>query len=75
MPPDMILRPPGTEEKIKKNKNTSNINTISDLSLDEILLGEKPIKKKNKFTSKKIKIKNKDIVYRILKARANKILK
>ena len=75
MPPDMILRPPGTEEKIKKNKNTSNINTISDLSLDEILLGEKPIKKRNKLISKKIKPKNKDIVYRILKARANKILK
>ena len=74
MPPDMTLRPPKEEgvydNKIGKNK-ISDSDKISDISIDEILIG----------SNKKIKSKTKnnkysrDLVTSILKAKIDAILK
>ena len=74
MPPDMTLRPPKEEDvydnKLGKNK-ISDSDKISDISIDEILIG----------SNKKIKSKTKnnkysrDLVTSILKAKIDAILK
>ena len=71
MPPDMVLRPPGKEEASMKNSS----NPISeeaayenDLSIDDILLGNKNSNKKKR------RKKDKDLISDILKAKAQVIL-
>ena len=71
MPPDMVLRPPGKEKSSLKNSSNSisKDDTYEDeLSIDDILLGNKNTKKKKK------RKENTDLVSDILKAKAQVIL-
>ena len=78
MPPDMLLRPPGTEKKQDLNVRETNIideNSGEELSLDEILTGSNLKKKKVKKKYRQISKSEKSLINDILNAKASAELK
>ena len=78
MPPDMLLRPPGTEKKQDLNYRETNIineNSAEELSLDEILTGSNLKKKKIKKKYRQISKSEKSLINDILNAKASAELK
>ena len=76
MPPDMNMTPPDSKETRKKNSYKDNRSYNDDnVSLEAILTGDTVIKKNTNTKSiKKINVSRKNLINRILRAQASKIL-
>ena len=76
MPPDMNMTPPDSKELRKKNFNKDNRAYNDDnASLEDILTGDTGIKKNTNTKSiKKTNVSRKNLINRILRAQASKIL-
>ena len=76
MPPDMNMTPPDSKETRKKNSYKDNRSYNDDnVSLEDILTGDTVIKKNTNTKSiKKINVSRKNLINRILRAQASKIL-
>ena len=75
MPPDMNIAPPDVKKEKNKNNSYKKIKVTEKLSVEDILTGE-TIAKKNAYhkNTKKNKFSNKNLVNRILKTKASKII-
>ena len=72
MPPDMNIAPPDVKKEKNKNNSYKKIKVTEKLSVEDILTGE-TIDKKNISSKKNIYV-HKNLVNRILKTKASKIL-
>ena len=76
MPPDMNMAPP--EEKIRKknyNLRKSNLEKKDEFSVEDILTGKTRVEKNiNTENAKKIKYTRKNLVKKILRTKASKII-
>ena len=76
MPPDMNMTPPDSKETRKKNSYKDNRSYNDDnVSLEDILTSDTAIKKNTNTKSiKKINVSRKNLINRILRTQASKIL-